>query len=168
MLQILLRIEKWESKSEKDSANRKPNPNQRPDQGGRCKGRGKGHKGNSKVNKENDKGANSNPKNPCKLPDHSKNEWSACFYNFKSKKIKGAARSLRDYNEDGSLKKKGAENNCICPKIPSKRKTICWYNESSDSGKLNALRREVLSKEENIKGAEILLCIPVKRDLKRI
>ena len=80
----------------------------------------------TKKNKDNEK-----PKNPCKLPGHQHHDWSDCFNNPKSHKVKGTAKNFEE-NENG--KKKGEEGNHIQEKSnshSSNYKTILW-SDSSD------------------------------------
>ena len=48
-------------------------------------------------------------KTPCKLPNHEYHEWKDCFNNPRSDNVKDTAKTLKDFNADGSAKKKRSE-----------------------------------------------------------
>ena len=95
-LHFLIMIETKNSSNSSRNRNRDgevANKKNRKQRNGRGAGKNKGN------------GSGKSVKNPCKLPGHSGHEWSDCFYNPKSKSFKGVARTPKDYDKNGKLKK---------------------------------------------------------------
>ena len=106
--------------------------------------------------------------NPCKLPNHGGHDWSNCFFNPKSKNFKGVARTPKDYDSDGKLKKevKEKEQNFRNEK-KEKNKTTYESDESSDSDPeefhMTEKSTKIISdntKKERSRSSELLLSIP--------
>ena len=114
---IFQRIEKWETRNEKNVGKGNGNPNNRK----RNSNNNNRGDGNPRTTK-NLKGNGNEVKNHCKLPGHKSHAYKNCFNNPNSDKFKGTSKKIRDYNEDGSLKKKSPnENNHICEKVSKKK-----------------------------------------------
>ena len=65
--------------------------------GDRPKGKGKGKTKESEGNKTS---------NPCKLPNHSGYDWADCISNTRSENFNSVARTPKDYDSSGKIKKK--------------------------------------------------------------
>ena len=162
VMQILLRIERQELINEKDSGRNELKKSKRKRDGEQ----NDQHK--SKAKKDEKRKGKSDIKNPCKLSNHSGYDWKDCRYNAKSDNFCGTARSVRDYNDDGSLKEKKrtatAEVTHISPKTSKRQKTISW-SDDSDSEESRAMSTDKAEAREM--GAEMLVSIPLEKSGKK-
>ena len=122
-----------DNRNPKDNSNSNNNRNQR---GTRTSGKS----GNS----------SSTLKNPCKLPNHEKHEWSSCFNNPNSTKFKGTALTPKDFDSDGK-RIKAEQNNVEKEKKKAKNNEVSldtgYDSDSNDDEEFNHTIERKTAKE---------------------
>ena len=119
-------------------------------------------KGKGKNQKSGSTAGNSDIKNPCKIPNHKGHDWRECYNNPNSKNFKGTAKSLKDYNKDGSRKKNDSEEGRRTEHTSDSTKgvSVSWADSDSDEES----RMTVSDDGKETLSSELLVLIPTSPD----